>query len=831
MRRLPSGLDHSERSGRLIRTATLVLTAAMALSIGSTPAWAQATKKAATAPTPLDPRPLSRFVPRDNLLVLVEFQGLDLQSDAWTKTAAYKMLNETTLGEMLEAMTAQLADRALANLATKKMSGTDLVAVAKHAMKSGFIFGINPQSNDFAYGTIVIRNGASKEGKATFSRLLGQMMGASKPQIVKKAGRSMIALPMANGKDTWTWWAEQNDLVIAIGKGTEDVVAATIDGTSPNATENAVRAELSKADGGFTPAAFMFIDPKGFPSDRAADTTSKAMTQLTSMGLSRLDYRWGFQDDALMSVLRLKAPKPRKGLLALLDQPSIEKTKLPPLPTGLESFTVLALEPGKILDSFLASAPAASKTSVTEMLDSLKSKSRIDVRKDLLAHIGPKIAFYTMPSTAAKTSGDATKDAPPAGGSALAGLLGGLPLPGMAGGSIPKLTLIAEVDDSVAFGKTLDNLMVTVNRELKARAAAQADAQEAANNPDGPGAPGGAPGRGRGRPAQGGDNSAPPRVAPEFKQMPGSGKDKVYTLTVPADMAKQIPAGFRPSIRLGAKHVVIALTPDAARTALEVKPSDWTVPTDLAPAFDRLAQNFMLLSVSDPRSTMPELLASLPANLQRGFNTYMSLARNPPPPGGPETPGGPGGPRGGSGGSGGGRTLVGASPSGGAGGPPGSSAYPGGSGGPSGSGAYPGQGGPPAEAGGAGNSEASAGGGLLQFNIDAAKLPKAEELRSRMFPSTFSIVIDDQEVRLVSRTSFPNLISTTSGVGVALALPAVQAARAAARNAAGLPPETPPPGLNATPAGGPPGAAPGEAPGGRRRPGAGGGGSPGPIRD
>ncbi len=811
MRRLPSGSDHSGRYGWLIRTATLALTAAMALSLGSGSAWAQATKKAAAAPTALDPRPLSRYVPRDNLLLLVEFQGLDLQADAWTKTAAYKMLNETSLGEMLEAMTAQLVDRAMANVPTKKISGTEFVAVAKHAMKSGFIAGYNvePEKN-VLFATIVFRNGTAKEVRATYSKMLGQIMGANKPQIVKKAGRSMIAVPTPDGKETWNWWAEQNDLVIAFGRGAEDLVAATIDSTRPNAGENPVRAELLKADNGFTPAALMFFDLKAVPPSM---NFSKLDEFSNLSGLDRIDWRWGFQDDALMSIARLKAPKAqRKSFFTLLNQPSIEKTKLPPLPASLDSFTVLALDFDKTVGPYLV-PPSGLKTPVSEFFDALKTKSRIDVRKDLLAHIGPKIAFYTMPGTAAKPTGDTTKDAPPVAGNALAGLLGGL---SMAGGSIPKLTLIAEVDDSVAFGKSLDNLMVAVNRELKTRAAAQADAQEAAANPpDGaPGAPGGAPGRGRVRPAAGGDNSAPPRVAPEFKMVPGSGKDKVYTLTVPADMAKQIPAGFRPSIRLGAKHVVIALTPDAARTAMEVKPADWTVPADLAPAFDRLSQNFMLLSVNDPRSTMPELLASLPANFQRGFNTYMSLAQNspPPPPGGPGAPGEPGG-------------LTASGPA--------TASAGGSSGGLRGSGGYGGLGSapPPPSAGGSGGSEPSAGVGLIQFNIDAAKLPKAEELRSRMFPSTFSIVIDDQEVRLISRASFPNLISTTSGVGVALALPAVQAAREAARRAAGLPPGTPPPGLNAPPAGGPPGAASGDAPGGRRRPGAPAGGSSGTIRD
>lgn len=822
MRRIPSGPDHPGRLGRLIRFASL---AAMALAMVSTTARAQATKKAAAAPTPLDPRPLSRFVPRDNLGVLIEFQGLDLQADSWTKTAAYKMLTETPLGEMLEAMTAQLAERAMASSANKKMSGTDLVTVVKHALKSGFIFGVNHVGDTKDYGTFVIRNGTAKEVRAPFSRMLGQMMGASKPQIAKTANRSMITVPMADGKDTWAWWSEQNDLVIVLGKGTEEVVAATIDGSKPNATENPTRAELLKADNGFTPAMLMFLDPKAVIGERKPGSPSQFFSQVSSAGIQRLDFRWGFQDDALMSVWRLQAPRPRKGVIALLDQPSVEKTKLPPLPEGLSAFTVMALDSAKVFDAIMEALPAPQKASAEASLDSLKTKSRIDLRKELLAHIGPKMAVYTMPGAAAKPG-----DAPAAGGP-----LGGLSIPGlgaMGAGAIPKLTFIAEVDDRAAFEKTLDKLMVTVNRELKDRAAEQAKALEAAagDAPGGPGAPGEARG-GRGRRA-GGDaaGSGTTPTGPEFKLV--LGKDKIYQLTVPASMSSQIPAGLRPTIRLGAKHLVIAVSPDAARTALEVKPGDWTVPADLAPAFDRLSSNFMLLSVSDPRDTMPELLASLPANLQRGVNTVLALAANGGAPGAPG--GGPGGnrddrpgrvsPGGGNasgaipGGPGPGSLVVSGAPgSSGAGSQPG--AIPAGPG-PG----YPGAGYPGAPGGapgGGGNADANANAGPapIQFNIDPAKLPKAEDLRARMFPSTFSVVVDDQEVRLVSRASFPNLISPASGVGIALVLPAVQAARQAAMRAAGMPGGAGPlPGLNP-----PPGANPGS------RPGPGAGGRPGSI--
>ena|SRR5579885_199176 len=39
-------------------------------------------------------------------------------------------------------------------------------------------------------------------------------------------------------------------------------------------------------------------------------------------GLKRVEVQWGFQDDAMLAVAKLVAPQPRRGLLAMLDQPN-----------------------------------------------------------------------------------------------------------------------------------------------------------------------------------------------------------------------------------------------------------------------------------------------------------------------------------------------------------------------------------------------------------------------------------------------------------------------------------------------------------------------------
>ena len=74
-----------------------------------------------------------------------------------------------------------------------------------------------------------------------------------------------------------------------------------------------------------------------------------------------------------------------------------------------------------------------------------------------------------------------------------------------------------------------------------------------------------------------------------------------------------------------------------------------------------------------------------------------------------------------------------------------------------------------------------AGGAL---HVDPAKVPRAAELSPLLFPASTVLIVDRQGARFVVRESIPSISSpATSGVLIALLLPAVQSAREAARRA------------------------------------------------
>ncbi|WP_435007533.1 hypothetical protein P12x_004811 [Tundrisphaera lichenicola] len=750
---------------RLAWRAALGLT--FALSISTASAWGQAPVGEASS--------LARYVPKDDLLAYVEFDGLDAHADAWKQTAAYKILNNTTTGAMLEDLLGQLLEK----IPGKPVEPAEVVSILKHVARSGFVLGLVGDAKTGAdFRTVLVFRDAykNKDVRPAFARtLIGMYPPNSKPQSVVRVGHKIISGTSRAGKPL-LWWVDdtrKEDLIVVLGNAPEaaDVILETIDGKRPNVTENPTRAELVKDEAGFTRTCLAFLDAGFLRDDRIP----------VSLGLStvkQIDVRWGFQDEALRSVTRIAAPSPRKGLLALFDGPTFDQKSLPPLPESANGFTVLSMDLKSTMDQLIGVAKSIkpdAEDRVNQIVETIKTKTKLDLRQDILSHLGPKVAWYILP----EKPGSSGSQMPP-------GPVGAI-LAGAGIAQIPKLAMVMDIDDPVAFGKVLDELMVYANLEFKALAANRPE-EEAPE----PGRPG------RNRPVG--------RSAFEFQLL--SGSSKAYRLNFPSEMSNLVPSSLRPTIVVGPKHVAIAVSPDLAKQALDSKGS-WIVPTELAGAFQGLPEKLKYLSVDDPRDTTPEVLAALPAKLQVAINTAIIRAQasaagaNPatpatpgasPPPGEANMARGrPGAPPGGFPGAGPG-APPGGFPGAGPGGPPGG--YPGaGPGGPPGnSGGNPG-------APGTSNPNSPPALSTIALKIDAAVLPSADAIRGFLFPSVTSVDVSDEGLRIVVREAFPKLDDPSRSAALSGAL---GASRAGTGPASALPPGvapgapnlSPPPGYN-----------------------------------
>jgi prepilin-type processing-associated H-X9-DG protein len=512
-------------------------------------AWAQEAQPAVAAR-----QSLARYVPRQDLIFMLEYEGLDAYPDAWRATAAYKLLTETKLGALMEDLAGQGLQMAFASAEQPpQIKPGEIIELVKSGVRGGFAFalvGKDPRGPD---PLLVARGGDRPEVR----RLLEAASAADRkrrgeeaagPGSIEKAGRTLHRLD----KET-VWWFEKGDLVIA---NDADTILEVLDGKAPNAVDHPLRAALHKGGDGFQPVAVGFLEMSVLPP------LPPQAIQLGLDGVKRIEFQWGFQDDALYSIIRAVAPAPRRGLLALLDQPTFGIDALPPLPPELHGFLVLSIDPGKTYDRIIEIAKKSNPQAANQIPmfeDAIQQQLGVNLREDILARIGPKLSFYIEN-----------------------------PMGNVANPMLAMLTLFSGVTLSFdvhgvpGLARSLDTMIGRINDLVK---------QEQA--------------------ARGGN-------APAIELVKLQGTRTGYVLNLPPGSVPPGPfASIQPTLILETDRLVIAGTTVAARKALLPKKpaSTWRPRGAYVPVARRLPDNMILLGLADPRDTIPAAVSMLPVLL------------------------------------------------------------------------------------------------------------------------------------------------------------------------------------------------------------------------
>jgi len=538
------------------------------LGCGLALAWTFAAAAMAQAPPST---PLARRVPAADLLFYAEFDGLDTHAADWKASAAHKALNETTLGVLLEDLAAQGVDLMMKGRPKNPPAGSEVVALAKLVARRGFAFAFNGTPPRFR-PTIIVRGGFRPETFALLERLITSL-GRGKADW-KTTTRGTRKVTITGPTDYALALIDDGGDLIVCESSEVDATLALLDGKVPDATKHPIVAELARPEGDFRPAAFAFLDPKILP-----DLPPQAAA-LGLDGLKRVDFRWGFQDDALFSVFRLIAPAPRRGLLALADGATFDMASLPPIPAGLDGWAAASLSLGAVYDRLYAMAAESDPASAEQLAASRRSvDARLGtrLREDLLGKLGPKMSFY--------------------------------PVPGAVGAALPVgLAGIAEVADPKGFDAALGRVFEVVNAALKAPR---------------PGPP---------RPA----------AAPQLFKLPANGDRAGYRLDLPPGSVPPGPlAGLRPVLLIGKNYLAIASTPEAAVSALDVaegKAPRWTPTGAYVKVMERVPSGLSFLAVGDPRKSLPGLVANLPTLLVGANMALSRMDRGGRPGAGPAIP-------------------------------------------------------------------------------------------------------------------------------------------------------------------------------------------------
>ena len=459
----------------------------------------------------------------------------------------------------------------------------------------------------------------------------------------RRGARSLSIVGEAGG-----WWAEGDDLVLAPPPlANVDTILDAIDGKAPNVASSPLRNELARPEAGFEPALVAFVDFAKLPLP--PDAAKSGLD-----GLKRIDLRWGFQDDALRNVVRVVAPAPRRGVLAVFDGPTFRIGQVPPIPKGVEDFTVLALAPDVLYAKIVALAghgDPAAVARIGEAEAAIAQALGASLKDGLLGKLGPLWVAY---------------------GSVEAGAL--------------RAAIVTDIRDPDAVLEALDRAVILANVQFRA---------EAERNP---------------RAAQGG-----------LVIRKVDGEARGYQVILPREsVPPQVAATTRPALVVGKGRIALGLNEDEARAALESRP--WVPGPDLAGPLGDLSGDLVLLSLSDPRTVVPDMIANTPALLAVANTLFASI----------------------------GQARLAATRA-----------------------AYRARGGPmpPSRP-------------PLALSIDPKKVPTADAIRGPLFQGFMAVSVDDEGFMVVTRDAIPTVNPVVASAALtAIMLPAVQAAREAARRA------------------------------------------------
>ena len=346
----------------------------------------------AVAPSPAPP--LARYIPGDELAFYWEFEGLSAHAEGARKSAISKLLNDTPLGALLEDLATQVITKAQQQAPPgRQVPAADYLALLRHGVQEGLAVGVFGKGPDKTNALVVVRKGNRPEF-LRFMRLIATSGGFGpdlKQDDRQVSGRTLHPLG-ANG----VWWLEQDDLLMT-GKIGVETVLAVIEGKAPSAVNHPLRAQVMKAEQGLELASYAFLDFAALPA-----LPPEAKREGFD-GIKHIELQWGFQGDALMTVVRCIAPAPRRGVLALFDQPTFNLQSLPAIPAGQHAFAVLSIDLAKTYEQFatlVRPTDANTQSPVDAVDNAFRQQFGLNLREDVLRPLGPKVAIYAQPTAA-----------------------------------------------------------------------------------------------------------------------------------------------------------------------------------------------------------------------------------------------------------------------------------------------------------------------------------------------------------------------------------------------------------------------------------------------
>ncbi len=353
------------------------------------------------------------------------WDGSKTHAAAIKETAQYKALVESGLIDYADRMLKQaLSSESVMSELGPGPSEKDLRQTSEffgyftRLYEAGFSFSISDGPMDgppTPLATVVLHDAA---GSNELILPLLQLAGIrDEPQAATVAGRDVLSLPIPGSPGfEVAWWNEAQHLVLAVGPAAAEQAIGVADGRSPNVTTSARYQKYRDSDADFEVAAAGWFDfgalrnrfgqmPLPLPDVAQPPTLNDFAAALGIDNLGAIGGQMGYRGTATIAKTFVEAPLPRRGILALLDQPLFTLEDLPPLPQNASTFAAFSLNAGGAWDTVLESTRRTLALLPPEMGQDFEDGLRmlpqfvgLDLRDDLFATLGDVHCFYGDPA-------------------------------------------------------------------------------------------------------------------------------------------------------------------------------------------------------------------------------------------------------------------------------------------------------------------------------------------------------------------------------------------------------------------------------------------------
>ena len=349
-----------------------------------------------------------------NSVIYLGWDGNEAHQATWEKTAAHDSLYKTGAVDVVKKMIVFIAGQV-------GEDGARAIEVFNQISEKGVSVSVAIPAGEgppLPSAVVVLHDAAKFEEQV--SQVVKEAVGEDVPIVTEKIGSRNVTrgvVPNSPGIE-FGWWAEGNHLVVT---GGINAVQSTIDvatGKSPNITKNKLWQEYSQQNR-FESSMLCWFDvsvltrqfgpmpiPLPFPTATGEPLTINDVLKKLGLDTAKsVIHQSGFKGRALWSETTVKAPGPKRGLMAFTDQSPISLDDLPPMPPNTNGFYATGFQWSKSYEnvlSLLKEVATLGPPGSGQQLDAIIGQSSeiigFDLERDFFATLGDVTCVYADPN-------------------------------------------------------------------------------------------------------------------------------------------------------------------------------------------------------------------------------------------------------------------------------------------------------------------------------------------------------------------------------------------------------------------------------------------------